>query len=423
MTHPQLKRLKIHRYEEFVDVPWIEFSPHENVILGINGAGKTRLLRLISAVLNFNYTDLLAHDFDVEFELTFSSWSQDRTAIKMHGWVRSDDESPNPGVPRPEALGRGRQLIIKIGASDAEHRVTYDSDRTGSTLQFDGEPTTVARTPAAGAVIPWEHIDLSKNTRMAALWPIFIAFYAREDDRDFQSLTTGVHFQLRQDTRPRIPVISETGNLPPFFVATLVHLLAGLTTQKARERLVFDEGYSFPGAVDEGASGQFQPMLAALSAESMTLSPKIVHSNGDLLDCQGFEVNLKFTSGAEYTDNGLTFGQRRFLLMALLLLFRPSYPALIDEIDNGLHPRLVEAVLNLMSGRQSFLTSHNKLVIDYINYDSADDIRRKIHICRRDATGRQTVDALSETAAQEVYEKVAVGIMHPSDVLLNEGLW
>jgi len=71
-------------------------------------------------------------------------------------------------------------------------------------------------------------------------------------------------------------------------------------------------------------------------------------------------VRLKFTSGAECTDNGLTFGQRRFLM---------SYPALI------------EAVLNLMSDRQSFFTSHNKLVIDDINYDSAEAIRRKIHIC------------------------------------------
>jgi hypothetical protein len=196
-----------------------------------------------------------------------------------------------------------------------------------------------------------------------------------------------------------------------------------LDSEKMRDGLRFTPDYAFPAFPGEGAPpGSFLPLLSALGAESLALRPKVVQANG-VLHCKGFEVRLKFTSGAEYTDSGLTFGQRRFLLMALLLIFRPSFPAFIDEIDNGLHPRLVEAALNLLSERQSFFTSHNKIVVDYINYDSADDIRRKIHICRRDATGRQTVDTISESHAQEVYEKVAVGIMHPSDVLLVEGLW
>jgi len=48
MSVPSLRWLQIHRYEQF-DPVRIEFSGQENLILGINGAGKTRLLRLIRA--------------------------------------------------------------------------------------------------------------------------------------------------------------------------------------------------------------------------------------------------------------------------------------------------------------------------------------------------------------------------------------
>lgn len=50
-----LRSLTIHRYEQFVNCPRIELSPDDNLILGINGSGKTSLLRLLAAVLRWNY--------------------------------------------------------------------------------------------------------------------------------------------------------------------------------------------------------------------------------------------------------------------------------------------------------------------------------------------------------------------------------
>lgn len=46
MSTPTLRWLQIHEYEQFEPVR-IEFSPRESLILGLNGAGKTQLLRLI----------------------------------------------------------------------------------------------------------------------------------------------------------------------------------------------------------------------------------------------------------------------------------------------------------------------------------------------------------------------------------------
>lgn len=51
MSTPTLRWLQIHQYEQFEPVR-IEFSARENLILGLNGAGKTQLLKLIWAVLS-----------------------------------------------------------------------------------------------------------------------------------------------------------------------------------------------------------------------------------------------------------------------------------------------------------------------------------------------------------------------------------
>ena len=63
------------------------------------------------------------------------------------------------------------------------------------------------------------------------------------------------------------------------------------------------------------------------------------------------------------------------------------------------------------------------LVVDLLDYESSEDMRRTIHVCRREPDGTQRLIELSDDQVREVFEKIEVGIMHPSDVLLQEGLW
>lgn len=253
--------------------------------------------------------------------------------------------------------------------------------------------------------------------------PGFNVYYVHEDDRDFRTLLNSVHFWLAPVVNRNFG-IDDTGGLPALLVLALIRSLVALDNvalMREGTRYVSDDW--LPEPLTAKPRSQFSDLLEPLGAQSLLVRPKVGLSTPEKLECNGFEVRLKFTSGAEYVDSGLTFGQRRFLMIALLLLFRPSFPAVIDEVDNGLHPRLVEAVLRLLPARQSFLASHNKLVLDYINYEDTEDIRRKIHICRRALGGDQTVAAIDEATAQEVHEKLSVGIMHVSDILRMEGLW
>ena len=421
MTHPQLRRLKIHRYEQFVDVPWIEFSPHQNLILGINGAGKTSLLRLIHAVLTFDYRKLLAQDFDVEFELAYPAFAPLTEMVEVSGRVlRTAQVLTDDALRHPESMDDLNQLEADMEARSGAHRLNFAVLREQATLALDGKDLPVSRKPTQGRVLPWEDARARGGPTMLALLPSFSGFFVRESDDDFRALTDNIEFSLAPDSAKRFG-IEDARDVPPMFLLALLRHLTDLKDKKTGARFGRDD--LLPDMPHGKPANSFERLLAPLGSQSLSIRPKVVQETADVLECRGLEIRLKFDSGAEYGDSGLTFGQRRFLMMGLLLLFRPNFPVLIDEIDNGLHPRLVEAVLALLPGRQAFLASHNKIVVDYVNYDSAEDICRKIHLCRRADDGKQNVATLDESTAQEVFEKISIGIMHPSDVLLFEGIW
>jgi hypothetical protein len=164
-------------------------------------------------------------------------------------------------------------------------------------------------------------------------------------------------------------------------------------------------------------------ILAALGAVELRLSPDNRHESSSLTTYRGMRVRLKFRSGADVPDSELTFGQRRYVYAALVSSTHQHKPIVCDEIDNGMHPRLVLALLAMWSERQVFVASHNKVVIDSTNFLSAKDVCEKIHIVRRRDDGRQVVKVFDEAAASELYENIAIGIQSPSDVLDAEGLW
>jgi hypothetical protein len=164
-------------------------------------------------------------------------------------------------------------------------------------------------------------------------------------------------------------------------------------------------------------------ICGAIRAQSVDFVPNVVREKGELIECRGLGIRVRFLDGTELADTELTFGQRRFLYAGLMLIARPDAPFLMDEVDNGLHPRLIETLLQLLAGRQLFLASHNKLIIDYTNFAGPEDVQKKIHVVERGDDGRQTVRTFDEETARTVYEKIAVAIQSPSEVLLAEGLW
>jgi energy-coupling factor transporter ATP-binding protein EcfA2 len=437
-----LRSLTIHRYEQFRDCPRVELSPDDNLILGINGSGKTSLLRLLAAVLRWNYDALLGQPFDIEFEQVLEVDGAD-TRVSIEGQVRYQ-----PAQPAVKQQSQGRRVVrSKYEGFKAQFDIHHNRG-SRCTVRVDEETMHVMvegsqEQPAATSTSSWiaggfasmmkalvESDDpLVGDLLVRAVYDlddvVSSTFVVRETDIDFAQLTEHISY------RYSLFSIVDREALPEVEIRQWFPLLVAVVAGAAERQK--DHGYFAPVAYERDAQASFWPhwdmraLLAALDAQSISFRPEIQKTEktneGARLEGKGVEIRVRFPSGTEIIDAGLTFGQKRLITIALGALSCGGSPLLVDEIDNGLHPGLLEKTLELIRGRQTFIASHNKLVVDLLDYDSPEDICRTIHICRRNPDGTQSLVALSDDQVHEVFEKIEVGIMNPSDVLLREGLW
>jgi energy-coupling factor transporter ATP-binding protein EcfA2 len=435
-----LRSLTIHRYEQFLNCPRIEFSSDDNLILGINGSGKTSLLRLLAAVLRWNYDAILGQPFDVEFEQVLEV-EPDRV-VSIIGRVQFQQPAPDRRGARSTYEGFSARLDIQqsdgafeIDVRDSllhvqvkdlleDRKLVKKWRAKGLPADLRTEGTPVAR---------WLAILASLEISGLGMWDLdertVGTFVIHETDVDFTRLTEQLPYDYeiegkydeQGNSTGRFPGESEFRQWYPL----LDNVLA------AAEQLQNSQTYLPPVTYRRDSDPErmldMNSVLTALDAETIGFRLKIeqTQSIGErtLFEGKGVEIRVRFASGTEVIDSRLTFGQKRLITIALGALLCGGSPLLVDEIDNGLHPGLVEKVLGLIRGRQTFIASHNKLVVDLLDYESPEDICRTIHICRRNQDGTQTLVALSDDQVREVFEKIEVRLMNPSDVLQREGLW
>jgi len=426
MSAPSLLWLHIHEYEQFEDVR-IRFSPRENLLLGVNGAGKTRLLKLIRAVLSLDFSELLGRPFDVEFELLTVS-AGEGTPVRVTGRVTNargaaTDAAENISLQPPMELtatisyhGAGATIRTQIRANEISYH-------------HDNPPVAVEKAllTGHGSLKPTyrELHDPTLRAQIPQIYPRCEANYLGESDHEFRILSQVISFTVRGQG-VNINVTDEKGESLGVTLLwdLLPQLLAIGTLGRARFKAGLDlavpGALAIPAPIDDSI---LTHLFAALGVRTVRLIPKIVREKGDEFQCRGIEVRVQFLDGTEVSESELTFGQRRYLYAGIVFAPHAAVPVLVDELDNGLHPGLISTLLGLWRDRQVFLVSHNTLVIDHTNFAGPADVQDKIHIIRRGEDGRQRVLALDEAAAQEIYDKIAIAIQSPSDVLRAEGLW
>lgn len=410
-----LRWLQIHAYEQFEPVR-IEFSSRENLLLGVNGAGKTRLLKLIQAVLTLDFRELLERSFDVEFEVAADTLV-DGSEMVTAGRVRYER-----AFERPEAddASTSSGLVAAMRCRSA----TVD-------LQYEVKGQEVVyrlASPALEERVTWKSMGLVRpgvrEVKSGVLRRIFVAIaaaadvnYLGESDHQVRALIEDLAITFYPPSRWSLQV---QGSVGPSLLRELAPLIARLAVS-AKES-VFHAGLELTSLLPDEADA-IAALLRPLGVISVQLVPNVVGTTATEIECRGVGLKAVFGGGVTLADSKLTFGQRRYLYAGIVSLVHPPVPVLVDEIDNGMHPRLVETLLNLWGDRQLFLVSHNKMVIDYTNFDSVQDVQEKIHIVQRDAEGRQRVSLLDAETAGEIFKKIEVAIQNPSDVLRAEGLW
>ncbi|WNG62461.1 ATP-binding protein [Archangium gephyra] len=121
----------------------------------------------------------------------------------------------------------------------------------------------------------------------------------------------------------------------------------------------------------------------------------------------------------------LSYGQKR--LLAFYYYQACNLGCVVaDELVNGMHHEWIDACLEELGDRQAFLTSQNPLLLDYLSFESAEEVRSSFVLCRtefQEDREQMVWENMTAEDSEGFFKAYQVAIQHVSELLRTRGLW
>jgi hypothetical protein len=138
-----------------------------------------------------------------------------------------------------------------------------------------------------------------------------------------------------------------------------------------------------------------------------------------------FRFMFEGHDGSVIRHDDLSYGQKRLLAFYYYLAASPM-TVIADELVDGLHHLWIDAAIEAIGDRQAFLASQNPLLLDHLEFDSAEQVASTFITCRAERSGddkRMSWSNLSTYDAERFFRAYQVDVKHVSEILLSKGLW
>ncbi|WP_438035320.1 AAA family ATPase [Sorangium sp. So ce204] len=440
----RLKRLRIERFRGVAPGTELVFNDTFNVLLGQNGTGKTTLLRLIAMALASNFAALEGEDFALEYEIVSVGISllvsvrndlSDESAIESRiARGRFSKRSPESATPAWSYEAR-----IRFHHHAPEHRVAVTP--VGAKHFINDAPNRDLSIPISDPFKPdfllWSLNEIFSETaiNLGPEWydttvddMLVPRGRGRFDEvsHAFEKMT-GESLVEHQGDCIESPMLSalrtsdqhvsvkQSTRVPPEVVRLIESSPASLEATSP----------SLPHTELPFLRDVVSLFHYAGSDLILRLSSKKVTPTGDELLYTGLAFIFTLEDGSVITHDALSYGQKRLLSFFHYLAVSEDI-VIADELVNGLHYDWIEACLKRLVDRQSFLTSQNPLLLDFLPFASAEDVRRCFILCRRELhEGRhRTVWAnMDEENANAFFRAYRTEALQVSEILRTKGLW
>lgn len=416
----RLESLKVNRYRHVRPGTEVHFDEDWNLLLGKNGSGKTTLLDLIACVVSGNFTALDTEEYDLKFAIRMA-WgllecgvrnelsSQSPRAVAM-------DSVPSGTIHEPPDLrfsAHGRLIV-----DDPLDSFAIEIDNNGKVRLngLEGPPTPIAfRRSLYGAM-------MSALPEWRSKTPPSVTYASTRFDEALIAFRTLVGKQ--QDpplTEQLISLSHELGAIRSASSTMLMPTDFWIALFAAQRDDVEGPVISIPANALEFLSETTR--LLGFKDASLRLPLRERNTSGRSTTSVYGPSVFQFTreNGAVVHHDHLSFGQKRLLALLHHVASNP-HVVIADELVNGFHHEMIEAVLQKMEGRQRFLATQNPLLLDHVPFSSTRDARARLIQCTTE-DDQMVWSNLSEDDGEVFYAAYEAGIQHVGEILRTKGLW
>ena len=380
----RLTRLKINRFRDTKPTE-LHFSAGFNVLLGLNGTGKTTLLDLIAAICSDDLSPYAKEAFDVEYEVADAAHVE---PLCVRVWW-------DPVVEDARRVPSGFRVLI----SPREADLWVNGSAHRSVRSTEGEAALASGPDEAGFLFGLLAMSRPGLDERRQRWLDVIGGKAQlislrvdEGLLSFHQLTNGRVGPMSMMLRPEWMGLIRDGRAYGVWNGMHVPWLE----EASRVMGFADVEFSISRAVNNGI-----PI------------PK--------------NFSFKDPNRGWVDSERLSYGQKRLFtfhcrLAALKHWSTALGPFIADELSNGLHHAWIQHCMEKLEGMQSFLSAQGPLVLDKLPWGSAAELQKMFVRCERQGASILWRN-LTEEEALELHQSGEQGYEKTSETLKRQGLW